>query len=132
MQPVKQKPIIYTICSSRMLVTLLMGFSCGLTLLLTITVLQAWMKESGVDLSTIGLFALVGLPYTLKFVWAPMMDRYIPSLLERRRGWLLIWQVLLTAAIALLAFSDPTKLLLMTAIAALLLSFFFRQSGHCY
>ncbi|MES0327759.1 MAG: AmpG family muropeptide MFS transporter, partial [Gammaproteobacteria bacterium] len=107
-----------------MLIALVMGFASGLPLLLTLSVLQAWMKDSGVDLSTIGLFALVGLPYTLKFLWAPLMDRYIPSLLGRRRGWLLIWQVLLTAAIALLAFSDPTKLLMMTAIAALLLSFF--------
>ena len=115
---------VRSIFTARMLVALIMGFASGLPLLLTLSVLQAWMKESGVDLSTIGLFALVGLPYTLKFVWAPMMDRYIPSLLGRRRGWLLIWQVLLTAAIALLAFSDPTKLLLMTAIAALLLSFF--------
>ena len=116
--------VVASIFTERMLIALIMGFAGGLPLLLTLSVLQAWMKESGVDLSTIGLFALVGLPYTLKFLWAPLMDRYIPSLLGRRRGWLLIWQVLLTAAIALLAFSDPTKLLLMTAIAALLLSFF--------
>ncbi|MCK5002090.1 MAG: AmpG family muropeptide MFS transporter [Gammaproteobacteria bacterium] len=107
-----------------MLTALVMGFAGGLPLFLTSTVLQAWMKESGVDLGTIGLFALVGLPYTLKFLWAPLMDRYIPSLLGRRRGWLLIWQLFLTAAIGLLAFSDPSQLLMMTAVAALLLSFF--------
>lgn len=116
--------VVASIFTTRMLAALIMGFAGGLPLLLTLSVLQAWMKESGVDLSTIGLFALVGLPYTLKFLWAPLMDRYIPSQLGRRRGWLLIWQTLLTAAIALLAFSDPSKLLLMTAIAALLLSFF--------
>lgn len=107
-----------------MLIALIMGFAGGLPLLLTLSVLQAWMTEAGVDLSTIGLFALVGLPYTLKFVWAPLMDRYIPSLLGRRRGWLLIWQVLLTGSIALLAFSNPSQMLMMTAFAALLLSFF--------
>ena len=116
--------VFFAIFTARMLTALVMGFAGGLPLFLTSTVLQAWMKESGVDLGTIGLFALVGLPYTLKFLWAPLMDRYIPSLLGRRRGWLLIWQLFLTAAIGLLAFSDPSQLLMMTAVAALLLSFF--------
>jgi PAT family beta-lactamase induction signal transducer AmpG len=62
-----------------MLAALLMGFSSGLPLLLaTGSVLQAWLKEAGVDLGTIGLFALVGLPYTLKFLWAPLLDRFAP------------------------------------------------------
>ncbi len=116
--------VLVSLFSGRMLIALIMGFAGGLPLFLTSTVLQAWMKESGVDLGTIGLFALVGLPYTLKFVWAPLMDRYIPSALGRRRGWLTIWQVLLTGAIIMLAFSDPKNILLVTAIAALLLSFF--------
>jgi len=116
--------VVLAVFTPRMLIALVMGFAGGLPLFLTSTVLQAWMKESGIDLSTIGLFALVGLPYTLKFVWAPLMDRYIPSALGRRRSWLLIWQVLLTAAISLLAFADPSKWLMMTALAALLLSFF--------
>jgi PAT family beta-lactamase induction signal transducer AmpG len=73
-----------------MLVALLMGFSCGLPLLLTISVLQAWMKEEGVDLAVIGMMALVGLPYTLKFVWAPFLDRFTLPFLGRRRGWLLV------------------------------------------
>ncbi len=59
------------IFSRRMFVSFLMGFSCGLPLLLTSTVLQAWMKKTGIDLTMIGLMALVGLPYTLKFIWAP-------------------------------------------------------------
>ncbi len=107
-----------------MLIALIMGFAGGLPLFLTSTVLQAWMTESGVALGTIGLFALVGLPYTLKFLWAPLMDRFIPSRLGRRRGWLLIWQLLLSGSIALLAFSDPSKIIMVTAIASLLLSFF--------
>lgn len=107
-----------------MLLAFAMGFSGGLPLLLTGSLLQAWMVRDGIDLSTIGLFALVGLPYTLKFVWAPLMDRYTPALLGRRRGWLFIWQLCLTASIAALGFSSPSQMLMMTALAALLLSFF--------
>jgi len=110
--------------TGRMLLAFVMGFSGGLPLLLTGSLLQAWMVDVGVDLGTIGLFALVGLPYTLKFVWAPIMDRYSPSLLGRRRGWLFIWQLCLTGAIALLGFSNPSQILYVTALAALLLSFF--------
>lgn len=107
-----------------MVVALLMGFSCGLPLLLTGTVLQAWMTEEGVDLGTIGLFALVGLPYTLKFVWAPACDRFTPAFLGRRRGWLLASQVALTASIALLAFTDPVGAPWHLALAALSVTFF--------
>ncbi len=73
------RDILRTFFSGRMLTALLMGFSSGLPLLLaTGSVLQAWLKEAGVDLGTIGLFALVGLPYTLKFLWAPLLDRFTP------------------------------------------------------
>ena len=78
--------------SKRMLITLFMGFSSGLPLLLTMTALQAWMKDEGVDLKTIGLTALVGLPYTWKFLWAPIFDRYVPPFMGRRRGWLILIQ----------------------------------------
>ncbi len=107
-----------------MLLAFVMGFSGGLPLLLTGSLLQAWMVDENIDLGTIGLFALVGLPYTLKFLWAPLMDRYSPALLGRRRGWLFIWQLCLTVSIALLGFSSPSQMLMMTALAALLLSFF--------
>jgi PAT family beta-lactamase induction signal transducer AmpG len=107
-----------------MLVSLLMGFSCGLPLLLTITVIQAWMKDEGVDLTLIGLMALVGLPYTLKFLWAPLFDRYTLPLLGRRRGWLLFAQVLLTISIAVLGLSDPVGHPWLLALAALLVTFF--------
>ena len=76
-----------------MLVALLMGFASGLPLLLTGSVLQAWLKDGGIDIRAIGLFALVGLPYTLKFLWSPLFDRYAPPLLGRRRGWLVVTQV---------------------------------------
>lgn len=110
--------------SARMLVVLLMGFSSGLPLLLTGSVLQAWMTEEGLDLGTIGLFALVGLPYTLKFVWAPVLDCYTLPLLGRRRGWLLASQVLLAASIATLGFTEPARAPAMVALVALLLAFF--------
>ncbi len=116
--------VFLSLLTGRMLLAFVMGFSGGLPLLLTGSLLQAWMVDENIDLGTIGLFALVGLPYTLKFVWAPLMDRYSPALLGRRRGWLFIWQLCLTASIALLGFSNPAQMLMMTALAALLLSFF--------
>ena len=116
--------VFNSLFTGRMLLAFVMGFSGGLPLLLTGSLLQAWMFDVNVDLGTIGLFALVGLPYTLKFVWAPLMDRYTPALLGRRRGWLFIWQLCLTVSIALLGFSNPSQLLWVTALAALLLSFF--------
>ncbi len=124
MQPKSRSSIIKVICSGRMIVALLMGFSCGLPLLLTITVLQAWMKEEGVNLTVIGLMALVGLPYTLKFLWAPFLDRYTLPFLGRRRGWLLTAQILLIFSIAGLGLTDPGGHPWMVAFAALLVTFF--------
>ena len=110
--------------SWRMLVAAVMGFAAGLPLLLTGSVLQAWMKEEGVDLGTIGLFALVGLPYTLKFLWAPLMDRFTPNGLGRRRGWLLIFQLLLIGSLLLLSLTQPAAAPWWLAVAALLVTFF--------
>jgi MFS transporter, PAT family, beta-lactamase induction signal transducer AmpG len=107
-----------------MLVCFLMGFACGLPLLLTSTVLQAWMKEEGIDLTFIGLMALVGLPYTLKFLWAPVFDRFTLSFLGRRRGWLLIAQIALTCSVALLGLTNPSQNPLVMISAALLVTFF--------
>ncbi|MCD4716542.1 MAG: AmpG family muropeptide MFS transporter [Desulfobacterales bacterium] len=112
------------IFSGRMLVALLMGFACGLPLLLTISVLQAWMKEVGVDLAVIGMMALVGLPYTLKFLWAPFLDRFTLPFLGRRRGWLLIFQLTLIFSISGLGFTDPANNPWMVAFAAFLVTFF--------
>jgi PAT family beta-lactamase induction signal transducer AmpG len=92
--------------------------------LLTISVLQAWMKEEGVDLAVIGLMALVGLPYTLKFLWAPVLDRYTIPLFGRRRGWLLIAQTALVLAIIALAATNPAQRPWMVALAAFWVTFF--------
>ena len=97
----------------RVLIVLFLGFSSGLPLALSGSTLLVWMRESGVDLGTIGLFALVGTPYTLKFLWAPLTDAlHVPLLtraLGRRRGWLVFAQLLLIVAILLLAITDPAK-----------------------
>ncbi len=110
--------------SKRMLITLVMGFASGLPLLLTGSVLQAWMTDEGIDLTTIGVFSMVGLPYTLKFLWAPLLDRYTPLLLGRRRGWLLIAQICLVLSILLLSVSNPAISVVGVGIAAMLLAFF--------
>ncbi len=120
----KSSPLMNAIFSRRMLVALIMGFACGLPLLLTITVLQAWMKEAGVDLAVIGMMALVGLPYTLKFLWAPFLDRYTLPFLGRRRGWLLIAQVALMVSIVGLGMTNPANNPWMVAFAAFLVTFF--------
>ncbi|MEN9560299.1 MAG: hypothetical protein RLZZ502_1510 [Pseudomonadota bacterium] len=109
-----------------MLLSGLMGFASGLPLLLTLSTLQAWMKDSKVSLATIGLTAFIGLPYTLKFLWAPLIDRYqLPIGVQgRRRSWLVLTQILLILAIVALANSSPTVNLWGTACAALVLAFF--------
>ncbi|MDD2465541.1 MAG: AmpG family muropeptide MFS transporter [Desulfobulbus sp.] len=109
--------------SPRMLVSFLMGFSCGVPLLLTSSVLQAWMTEQQVDLSVIGLYSLVGLPYTLKFLWAPVFDRFTLPLFGRRRGWMLVLQLLLIIALAGLGLTDPGQTPWMVALAAFLVTF---------
>jgi PAT family beta-lactamase induction signal transducer AmpG len=95
----------------RVLIVMFLGFSSGLQLALTGTTLQIWSTQSGVDLKTIGFFTLVGTPYTLKFLWAPIVDAVdvpmLSRLLGRRRGWLVFSQLLLMAAIVFLAFCDP-------------------------
>jgi PAT family beta-lactamase induction signal transducer AmpG len=95
--------------NKRMTAILLLGFASGLPLNLTGSTLQAWLAYAQVDIKTIGIFSLAGLPYVLKFLWAPLLDRYLPPLLGRRRGWILIYQVALTAGIAVMGASSPTQ-----------------------
>src|SRR6201747_1760234 len=110
----------------RVLIVLLLGFSSGLPLALSGSTLLVWMRESGVDLGTIGLFALVGTPYTLKFIWAPLVDAlHVPLFTRafgRRRGWLVFSQLLLIGAILLLALTDPARSPLFVALGALLVA----------
>jgi len=110
----------------RVLIVLFLGFSSGLPLALSGSTLQVWAAESGVNLRTIGLFAIVGTPYTLKFLWAPLIDALdapiLSRLLGRRRGWLVASQVLLMAAIVLLGFCNPAASPWPTIIAAILVA----------
>jgi PAT family beta-lactamase induction signal transducer AmpG len=110
----------------RVLIILVLGFSSGLPLALTGSTLLLWMKDVGVDLGTIGLFALVGVPYTIKFLWAPIVDAFqVPVLskaLGHRRGWLVLSQFLLIAAIVLLGFQNPVVSPWMVALAAVIVA----------
>jgi PAT family beta-lactamase induction signal transducer AmpG len=109
-----------------MAILLLLGFSSGLPLFLTGTgkTIQAWMTTAHVSLATIGWFSLAGLPYSLKFLWAPLLDRYVPPFLGRRRGWLVITQVALLISIAAMAFHNPVTGLRMLAVNAILIALF--------
>ncbi len=116
--------MLRSIFSGKMLAVMALGFSSGLPLLLIGGTLKLWMRDENVDLTIIGIFSLVGLPYTLKFLWAPLMDRYVPPFLGRRRGWILIWQMALILGIAALAFTRPASSPWAVAWAALLVAFF--------
>ena len=110
----------------RVLIIMFLGFSSGLPLALSGATLLVWMTESGVDLGTIGLFALVGTPYTVKFLWAPLTDALdVPMLshwLGRRRGWLVFTQLLLIAVIVFLGSTDPASAPWLVALGALLVA----------
>ncbi len=107
----------------KIFITLSMGFVSGIPLLLTITLLQAWLTDEGISKSTIGLFALVGLPYSLKFLWAPIFDGVTLSTFGRRRSWMLITQILLIITIIGLGMMDPAMNATNVAILAVLVAF---------
>jgi len=107
----------------RLLVTMLLGFSSGLPLALSGGTLQAWLADVDVDIRAIGLVSLLGLPYTLKFVWSPLMDRFVPPYLGRRRGWLLITQLLLIVLIVFIGMLSPHEELNLILLLAFGLAF---------
>jgi len=102
---------------------LVLGFASGLPLALTSGTLQAWATVEGVPLQQIGFLTLVGTAYTLKFLWAPFVDRYVPPLLGRRRGWMLLTQLLLAAAIMAMGMLSPSSALQPLALLAVLVAF---------
>src|SRR3984893_7158336 len=108
----------------RMLICVFTGFSSGLPLYLLINLLPAWLRSEQVDLKSIGLFALIQLPYTWKFLWSPLMDRYAFPALGRRRGWMLVTQLLLIASIPLFGELHPRQYLWGIAYLAAAVSFF--------
>jgi PAT family beta-lactamase induction signal transducer AmpG len=122
----KERSAFLVFGQPKMASLLVLGFASGLPLYLTGTgkTIQAWMTTAHVSLSTIGWFSLAGLPYSLKFLWAPALDRYVPPFLGRRRGWLLITQIALLIAIGAMSLHDPVNGLRALAINAILISFF--------
>jgi MFS transporter, PAT family, beta-lactamase induction signal transducer AmpG len=128
-QPARRVSMAQTLAvylQRRVLIVMFLGFSSGLPLALSGSTLAIWMRESGVNLGTIGLFALVGTPYTIKFAWAPLIDALdvpiLSRLLGRRRGWLLLSQFLLIAAIVFLALCDPSRSAFVVALGAVLVA----------
>lgn len=103
-------------------VMLPLGFASGLPLALTASTLQAWLTVTGVDLETIGVLTLVGLPYTVKFLWAPVMDRFVPPWLGRRRGWMALTQAGLLVGISTMAFLSPERVPWLLGAAALVVA----------
>ena len=114
---------LHSAWNRRVGITLVLGFSSGLPLALSGSTLQAWMATLHVNIETIGIFSLVGLPYSLKFLWAPFMDRYVPPFLGRRRGWILLAQLALALLLVLMAFTDPLTQLWSMGVLAFALAF---------
>ena len=112
------------IFSYRMLCLLFLGYAAGLPLLLIGSTLQAWMTQSGVDLTSIGMASLIGLPYTVKFLWAPLLDRFEIPLLGRRKGWMIFFQIFLIVTIFMLSTVNPKEHLAAVALFSFLIAFF--------
>jgi PAT family beta-lactamase induction signal transducer AmpG len=112
------------IFSYRMLVMLFTGYCSGLPLLLIGSTLQAWLLNEGVDLTDIGLVSLLGLPYVLKFLWAPLLDRFQLPFLGRRRGWMFFFQIFMVISILGLSMSDPKSGLTMVRFWSFLIALF--------
>jgi PAT family beta-lactamase induction signal transducer AmpG len=112
------------ILNRRMLICVFTGFTSGLPLYLLIQLVPAWLRAEGVGLAEIGFFALIGFPYTWKFVWAPVMDRFTLPFLGHRRGWMLVTQLALLVSIAAMGFIRPDLSLWTIAYLAAAIAFF--------
>jgi PAT family beta-lactamase induction signal transducer AmpG len=119
-----KQDLLKKVFSYRMFCLLLLGYAAGLPLLLTGGTLQAWMSDEGVDLGTIGMVSLIGLPYTIKFLWSPFLDRYKLPFFSRRKGWMIFAQALLMVAIFSLSMVNPKANLMAVGLLALLIAFF--------
>lgn len=120
----EKKNIIKEIFSKKMLVCLLLGFSSGLPLLLTGGTLKLWLAEAKVDITTIGYFSWVGMMYSLKFIWAPLLDSVALNNLGRRRSWMLFMQIGLAISLFFLGQIDPMTSLTMMALVSVVVAFF--------
>jgi PAT family beta-lactamase induction signal transducer AmpG len=115
--------LLQALGDKRMSAVLFLSFASGLPFNLTNFTLQAWLASAGLSIKTIGIFSLVALPYNIKFLWAPILDRYLPPILGRRRGWILVFQASLAVCIAVMGFCSPTKELSTLGIIAVSLAF---------
>ena len=122
--PLAEQPWHKAIFTRQMFICVLTGIASGLPLYFLIQLVPAWLRSEGVGLTEIGLFALVGFPYNWKFIWAPLMDRYVPPFLGRRRGWMLITQIALMLSMAALGFIDPKVSVGLVAYVAAGVAFF--------
>jgi PAT family beta-lactamase induction signal transducer AmpG len=121
----EQRPRFREVLASRkMLVILALGAASGYPNQITESALQAWLKDAGSSNTSIGVLSYVAIPYLLKFLWAPLLDRFPLPLLGRRRGWMLVFQFALALAIAALAAQDPARSLAAVAVTALVIVFF--------
>ncbi|RMG44494.1 MAG: MFS transporter [Candidatus Dadabacteria bacterium] len=116
--------IIQAIFNRRMLICIFNGFTSGLPLYFLYHLIPAWLRSEGVDLKTIGLFSLVGIPYTYKFLWSPAMDSITLPFLGRRRGWMLVTQIALLIGMAVTGTLNPSNSVKYIAAAAFLIAFF--------
>lgn len=120
---------------TRMLICVILGFTSGLPLFILLNLVQAWLRSEHVDLKSIGLFALIQFPYTWKFLWAPLMDRFAPNVFGwkpgRRRGWMFVTQLLVAGAVAVMGTYSPQRDLMTIAALAAALAFFSASLDIC-
>ena len=112
------------VLNRRMFICILTGFTSGMPLYVLFQLVPTWLRDSGVSLTEIGLFALVGIPYTAKFLWAPFLDRFVPPFMGRRRGWIFPCQVMLLVCIGMLGFFHPSGSTVAVALVSLVIAFF--------
>ena len=123
--PVERRPgFKEALLNRRILICVFTGFTSGLPLYVLIQLVPAWLRVEGVGLAEIGFFSLVGFPYTWKFIWSPIMDRYTLPFLGRRRGWMLVTQLALLASIASMGFIKPELSIWVVAYLAAAVAFF--------
>ena len=120
---VKPTNLLNSFLTKKVIICFFTGFTSGLPLFILISLLPAWLMESGLDLKSIGLFALIQFPFTWKFLWAPLFDRFSFSM-GRRRGWLIIFQVLLLVSISISGFIDPKSQIMTVAIISITIAIF--------
>jgi len=123
-QAMQRQSFKEALLNRRILICVFTGFTSGLPLYVLIQLVPAWLRVEGVGLAEIGLFALVGFPYTWKFIWSPIIDRYTLPFLGRRRGWMLVTQVALLVSIAAMGFVRPELSIWTVAYLAAAVAFF--------